>query len=84
MLHQSELIPSYIKTFNQIISLESLLRLHNIDYYFFNTFYQYEDIDEPKSKIDKWGRENDQLGLSHYKFGMDNMFDYIKKWVEVS
>ena len=58
VLHQSELIPSYIKTFNQIISLESLLRLHNIDYYFFNTFYQYEDIDEPKSKIDKWGREN--------------------------
>lgn len=79
VLHQSELIPSYIKTFNQIISLESLLRLHNIDYYFFNTFYQYEDIGEPKSKIDKWGRENDQLALSHYKLGMDNMFDYIKQ-----
>jgi len=79
VLHQTERIPSYIKTFNQIISLESFLKLHNIDYYFFNTFYQYEEIDEPKSKIDKWGRDKDQLGLSYYNLEMDNMFNYIKE-----
>ena len=78
ILHQNELIPSYIRTVNHIISLESFLRLHNIDYYFFNTFYEYEELEEPKSKIDLWGRDTEQLGLI-YKIEMDNMYDYLNK-----
>ena len=79
VLHQSELIPSYIKTFNHIKSLEAFLRLHKIDFYFFNTFYQYEELDEPNSKIDLWGRDKKQLGLEYYKIQMENMYDYLKK-----
>ena len=54
------------------------LRRHNIDYYFFNTFYEYEELEEPKSKIDLWGRDTEQLGLI-YKIEMDNMYDYLNK-----
>jgi len=79
ILHQNELIPSYIRTFNHIQSLISLCELNNIDYYFFNTFYQYETIKEPKSKIDLWGRETEQLGLEYLKVEMDNMYDYLNK-----
>ena len=79
ILHQNELIPSYIRTFNHIKSLESFLRLNKIDFYFFNTFYQYEELDEPNSKIDLWGRDKKQLGLEYYKIQMDNMYDYLKK-----
>ena len=79
ILHQNELIPSYIRTFNHIQSLISLCELNNIDYYFFNTFYQYETIKEPKSKIDLWGRETEQLGLKYVKLKMDNMYDYLKE-----
>ena len=79
ILHQNELTPSYIRTFNQIKSLESFLRLNKIDFYFFNTFYQYEELDEPNSKIDLWGGIKRQLGLEYYKIQMDNMFDYLKK-----
>ena len=79
ILHQNELIPSYIRTFNHIQSLISLCELNDIDYYFFNTFYQYETIKEPKSKIDLWGRETEQLGLEYLKVEMDNMYDYLNK-----
>ena len=79
ILHQNELIPSYIRTFNHIQSLISLCELNDIDYYFFNTFYQYENIKEPKSKIDLWGRETEQLGLKYLKVEMDNMYDYLNK-----
>jgi hypothetical protein len=79
ILHQNELIPSYIRTFNHIKSLESFLRLNKIDYYFFNTFYKYEEIDEPKSKIDLWGRDKKQLGLNYYNIQMENMYDYLNK-----
>ena len=79
ILHQNELIPSYIRTFNHIQSLISLCELNGIDYYFFNTFYQYETIKEPKSKIDLWGRETEQLGLEYLKVEMDNMYDYLNK-----
>ena len=78
ILHQNELIPSYIRTINHIISLESFLKLHNIDYYFFNTFYEYEELEEPTSKIDLWGRDTEQLGIN-YKIEMDNMYDYLNK-----
>ena len=79
ILHQNELIPSYIRTFNHIQSLISLCELNGIDYYFFNTFYQYEIIKEPNSKIDLWGRETEQLGLKYLKVEMDNMYDYLNK-----
>ena len=79
ILHQNELIPSYIRTFNHIKSLESFLILNKIDYYFFNTFYKYEEIDEPKSKIDLWGRDKKQLGLNYYNIQMENMYDYLNK-----
>lgn len=79
VLNQTDLIPSYIRTFNHIKSLESFLRLNKIDYYFFNTFYEYEELDEPKSKIDLWGRDKKQLGLEYYKIQMENMYDYLNK-----
>ena len=79
ILHQNELIPSYIRAFNHIQSLISLCELNGIDYYFFNTFYHYENIKEPKSKIDSWGRDTDQLGLNYLKVDMDNMYDYLNK-----
>lgn len=79
ILHQNELIPSYIRTFNHIQSLISLFKIHKIDYYFFNTFYQYEPITEPSSKIDLWGRDMNQLGLEYLKIDMDNMYDFLNK-----
>lgn len=77
VLNQTELIPSYIRTFNYIQSLLSLCELNGIDYYFFNTFYNYEKIKEPKSKIDLWGRNDEQLGLDYLSIDMDNMYDYL-------
>ena len=77
ILHQNELIPSYIRTYNKILSLSTLLSLYGVDYYFFNTFYHYENVKEPKSKIDLWGRDTEQLGLKHLKIKMDNMYDYL-------
>ena len=77
ILHQNELIPSYIRTYNKILSLSTLLSLYGIDYHFFNTFYHYVDLNEPKSKIDLWGRDTDQLGLEYLKINMDNMYDYL-------
>jgi len=79
VLNQTDIIPSYTKTINQVISLESFLKLNNIDYYFFNTFYHYEDVLEPNTKIDKWGRDIQQLICTNYKLEMDNMYDYLKK-----
>ena len=79
IIHQNELIPSYIRTYNSILSLMSFCDLHGIDYYFFNTFYHYEEIKEPKSKIDLWGRDKEQLGLEYLNVEMDNMYDYLNK-----
>ena len=79
ILHQNELIPSYIRTFNHINSLQSILELYNIDYYFFNAFYHYEDITEPKDKIDTFGRDTEKLGLEYLKTYMDNMYDYLNE-----
>lgn len=77
ILHQTENIPSYIRTFNYIHSVKSILESLNIDYYFFNTFYHYEKIQQPKEKIDTWGREEDQLGFEYLYYHMDNMYDYL-------
>ena len=77
ILHQNELIPSYTRTVNRIQSLISICELNGIDYYFFNTFYHYEDLEEPKQKIDLWGRNKEQLALKYIKVPLDNMYDYI-------
>jgi len=77
VLHQNELIPSYIRTFNYIQSLISICELNGIDYYFFNAFYKYENVTEPKTKIDKFGRDTEQLGLDYLKIDMDDMYYYL-------
>tara|TARA_B110000211_G_C13926409_1_gene485170 strand:+ start:206 stop:901 length:696 start_codon:yes stop_codon:yes gene_type:complete len=79
VLNQTELIPSYIRTFNYIQSLISICELNGIDYYFFNAFYKYENIEEPLTKIDMFGRDTEQLGLEYLKTDMDNMYDYLNK-----
>jgi hypothetical protein len=79
IVHQNELIPSYIRTFNHINSLQAILELYDIDYCFINTFYHYEDIKEPKNKIDSFGRDTEKLGLKYLKIDMDNMYDYLNE-----
>ena len=84
VLHQTENIPSYIRTFNQIISLSAFLDKHNIPYYFFNTFYEYRLPDEPEDKIDKFGKRTNQLDLKVLwnmlpdEFTFGTMYNYIK------
>ena len=88
VLNQTELIPSYIKTFNQIISLASFLEKNKIGYYFFNTFYNYEIPVEPVEKIDKFGRNENQLCLKSLwkqlptEFKNKTMYEYILKFDE--
>jgi hypothetical protein len=72
--NQTELIPSYIKTFNQIISLSSILKNFNIPFCFFNVFYEYEDIKEPINKIDTFGRDLNQLSIDKLKNEISNYF----------
>jgi hypothetical protein len=84
VLHQTEDIPSYIRTFNHIISLSAFLDKHNIPYYFFNTFYDYRFLNEPDDKIDKFGKRTNQLDLKVLwnmlpdEFTFGTMYDYIK------
>ena len=84
VLNQTDIIPSYIKTFNNIIGLSALLKNHNIPYYFFNTFYEYDFPQEPINKIDKFGKDEDQLDLDTLwnmlpdEFTFGTMYNYIK------
>jgi hypothetical protein len=84
VLHQTEDIPSYIRTFNQIISLSAFLDRYDIPHYFFNTFYDYKFPNEPEDKIDKFGKYTNQLDLKVLwnmlpdEFTFGNMYDYIK------
>jgi hypothetical protein len=84
VLHQTEVIPSYIKTFNQIISLSAFLDRYDIPHYFFNTFYDYQFPAEPDGKIDKFGKPTNQLDLNVLwnmlpdEFTFGTMYDYIK------
>ena len=84
VLNQTEIIPSYIRTFNHIIGLASFLDKHDIPYYFFNVFYDYNNlIIEPESKIDKYGRSENQLCLKSLweqlpkEFKEQSMYRYI-------
>lgn len=65
VLNQTENIPSYIRTFNQIISLASYCEQLGVDWFFFNSFYKYSILEEPKKKIDKYGRDDSMLGLKY-------------------
>lgn len=73
-LNQTEIIPSYIKTFNQIISLSAFLEKNNIPYIFYNTMYEYENNIQLNSKIDKFGRDKNQLGFESMKKLIPNEF----------
>lgn len=84
-INQTMDIPSYIRTFNQIISVSAFLEKNNIPYYFFNSFYNYQIPTEPTKKIDKFGREEFQTGL-HTLWDLlpqsmkdETMFKYLKK-----
>lgn len=84
-LNQTEIIPSYIKTFNHIISLSALLAVNKIPYYFFNVFYEYEIPPEPIKKLDKFGKSEFQTDLhSLWKylpktFRDETMYSVIQK-----
>lgn len=83
--HQTMDIPSYIRTFNHIISLSAFLEKNNIPYYFFNSFYEYKIPDEPIEKIDKFGKPEFQTGLNSLwdfipqSIKDETMFSYIKR-----
>lgn len=61
ILFQTEQIPSYIRTMNQVQGLSSFLTTNNVPFYFFNAFYEYFIIKEPKDKIDLFGRDVNQV-----------------------
>jgi len=85
VLNQTDIIPSYIRTFNHIISLSSFLEKHQIPYHFFNVFYEYDINIELNSKIDKFGKEKNQLGLESLlkllpkEFNETTTYQYIKE-----
>ena len=83
VLNQTEDIPSYIKTLNQIISLGSFLQINGIPYCFYNVFYDFKPLREPKKQIDKFGRKTNQTSLESLwnripYFKDETMYDYIK------
>jgi hypothetical protein len=84
-INQTMDIPSYIRTFNHIISLSAFLEKNNIPYYFFNSFYQYQIPNEPIEKIDKFGKLEFQTGLQTLwelipqSIKEEDMFSYIKR-----
>jgi hypothetical protein len=85
VLNQTEDLPSYIKTFNQIISLSAFLEKHNISHYFFNSFYEYKILNEPYNLIDKFGKKEYQTGLEYLwkqlptRFKEKSMYEYIEQ-----
>jgi hypothetical protein len=84
-INQTMDIPSYIRTFNYIISLSAFLEKNNIPYYFFNSFYKYQLPNEPIEKIDKFGKPEFQTGLQTLwelipqSIKEEDMFSYIKR-----
>jgi hypothetical protein len=85
VLNQTELIPSYIRTFNQIIGLSSFLEKHNIKHYFYNVFYDYNNLNmDSNIKIDKFGKDENQLCFESLwkqlptEFKEESMYRYIQ------
>jgi hypothetical protein len=64
--------------------LSSFLERHGIKYYFFNTFYNYQILPEPTNRIDRYGKEEFQTGISSLwkqlpdEFTFGTMYDYIR------
>lgn len=85
VLHQTELIPSYIRTLNNVNTLDTFLTAHNIPHYFFNVFYEYDTLPEPTTKIDRFGRIQHQLSINSLlkltpnSFRSKTMYNYIKE-----
>lgn len=84
VLNQTEVIPSYIRTFNHILGLGSWLDLNEIPYYFFNVFYEYDLSIYSNYKIDKFGRDDEQLGLQYLYDNLPlslktNMYNWLKE-----
>lgn len=84
VLHQTELIPSYIRTFNHIIGIRNICDNHNITNIQFNTFYRYKGLYEPTHKIDTWGREQNQISAPHLWSHLSPTFtkESMYKWLE--
>ena len=85
VLNQTEIIPSYIRTFNHIIGLASFLEKNNIQYYFYNVFYDYNNLKiESPTKIDKFGRDENELCFESLwkqlpnQFKQESMYSYIQ------
>jgi hypothetical protein len=85
VLNQTELIPSYFRTFNQIIGLSSFLEKHKIPYYFYNVFYDYNFLNiQSDTKIDQFGRTENQLCFESLwkqlpsEFKQASMYNYIQ------
>lgn len=85
VLNQTELIPSYFRTFNQIIGLSSFLEKHKIKHYFYSVFYDYNFLDmQSDTKIDQFGRTENQLCFESLwkqlpqEFKSQTMYNFIK------
>jgi hypothetical protein len=74
ILNQTDIIPSYVRTFNHIISLSSILTLNRIPHYFFNVFYEYEIPTEPSQRIDKFGKLDHQTDLKTLWYHLPSSF----------
>jgi hypothetical protein len=84
ILNQTEDLPSYIRTLNHIISLGSFLQVNNIPYCFYNVFYDFKTLKEPKKQIDNFGRKSNQTSLKSLwkqipNFKDESMYEYIHK-----
>lgn len=85
VLNQTEIIPSYIKTLNQILTLKSFLEINKIPYYFSNIFYEYNVGIKLDTKIDRYGRTENQLCLESIwnqlpkSFTEKTLYSYVKE-----
>lgn len=85
VLHQTQLLPSYIRTLNHINSLSALLEVYKIPYYFFNVFYEYQLLKEPSNIIDLFGKSEHQISYNYLfnstptSFKGKTMYTYIKE-----
>jgi hypothetical protein len=84
VLLQTEIIPSYIRTFNYIISLQSILDRFGIPYYFFNSFFKYNlDLLNENVLVDRFGNTEYPIGISTLwnflpkSFKSKTMYEYI-------
>ena len=83
VLNQTEDIPSYIRTFNHVISLASYCEELGVNYFFFNSFYKYDMLSDPNTKIDKFGRDKDMIGMKYLWARLPLSFQHnMYKWLQ--